>query len=111
LRAGSPRPAGALRFADIPELAGFPQPPLWYSMRMKRTNLVLDEHLLEETLRLCGARTYSQAVNEAMAEYTRRIKARKILRLERSGLWEGNLSDMRSDRIRRRSRKASDDSR
>ena len=58
-------------------------------MRMKRTNLVLDEQLLEEAVRLGGARTYSQAVNEALADYTRRIKARKILQLAGCGLWEG----------------------
>jgi len=79
---------------------------------MKRTNLVLNEHLLEEAMRLGGARTYSQTVNEALAQYTRRIKARTVLQLERSGLWEGDLAEMRADRSRRRSRKgAADDSR
>ncbi|MBZ5496325.1 MAG: type II toxin-antitoxin system VapB family antitoxin [Acidobacteriia bacterium] len=71
---------------------------------MKRTNLVLDEQLLEEAVRLGGARTYSQAVNEALADYTRRIKARKILQLAGSGLWEGDLARMRGDRSGRRAR-------
>jgi len=30
---------------------------------MKRTNLVLDEHLLEEAVKLSGERTYSGAVS------------------------------------------------
>lgn len=47
---------------------------------------MLDEQLLEEAVRLGGSRTYSQAVNEALADYTRRIKARKILELAGSGL-------------------------
>jgi len=72
---------------------------------MKRTNLVLDEQLLEEALRLGGARTYSQVVNEALADYTRRIKARKILQLEGAGLWEGELAEMRADRTKRKSRR------
>ena len=72
---------------------------------MKRTNLVLDEQLLEEAVRLGGARTYSQAVNEALADYTRRIKARQILQLQGAGLWEGDLAEMRADRVRHRSRK------
>ena len=76
-----------------------------YIIHMKRTNLVLDEQLLEEAVRLGGARTYSQAVNEALAEYTRRIKARKILQLAGSGLWEGDLADMRGDQPRRRLRR------
>jgi hypothetical protein len=60
-------------------------------------------------VRLGGARTYSQTVNEALAEYTRRIKARKILQLAGSGLWEGDLAEMREDRVRRRSRKGAAD--
>ena len=34
---------------------------------MKRTNLVLDEHFLEEAVRLSGERTYSRAVERAHA--------------------------------------------
>jgi Arc/MetJ family transcription regulator len=82
-------------------------------MRMKRTNLVLDEQLLEEAVRLGGARTYSQAVNQALADYTRRIKARKILQLAGSGLWDGDLAEMRADREQqhRSGKAARDDSR
>ncbi len=69
---------------------------------MKRTNLVLDEILLEEATRLSGQRTYSRTVNSALADYVRRIKARRILDLEGSGLWEGSLSKMREDTARRR---------
>jgi Arc/MetJ family transcription regulator len=69
---------------------------------MKRTNLVLDETLLEEATRLSGQRTYSRTVNRALADFVRRIKARRILELEGSGLWEGNLSQMREDTTRRR---------
>ncbi len=67
-------------------------------MRMKRTNLVLDEERLEEALRLSGERTYSRAVDRALAEFVRRVRARRILDLGRSGLWEGNLPEMRGDR-------------
>jgi Arc/MetJ family transcription regulator len=69
---------------------------------MKRTNLVLDGTLLEEAARLSGERTYSRTVNRALADFVRRIKARRILELEGSGLWEGNLSQMREDTTRRR---------
>lgn len=70
-------------------------------MRMKRTNLVLDEHLLDEALRLSGERTYSKAVGRALAEFVRRVKAGRILELAGSGRWEGNLAEMRGDRPRR----------
>ena len=66
-------------------------------MRMKRTNLVLDEDLLEEAVRLSGERTYSRTVDRALSEFVRRVRARRILDLAGSGLWEGNLSEMRRD--------------
>lgn len=70
-------------------------------MRMNRTNLVLDERLLDEALRLSGERTYSKAVGRALAEFVRRAKAGRIRQLAGSGLWEGDLSEMRGDRPRR----------
>lgn len=69
---------------------------------MKRTNLVLDEHVLDEARRLAGERTSSGVVNLALRDLLRRIKARRILDLAGSGLWEGKLSRMREDRRRKR---------
>jgi hypothetical protein len=65
---------------------------------MKRTNVVINEHLLEEATRLSGERTYSKTIERALEDYVRRIKARRILELAGSGLWEGDLSGMRADR-------------
>jgi Arc/MetJ family transcription regulator len=64
---------------------------------MKRTNLVLDEQLLEEVARVSGERTWSAAVTRAMEDYLRRHRAGRILELAGSGLWEGDLSEMRGD--------------
>ncbi len=72
---------------------------------MKRTNLVLREDLLEEATRLSGEKTYSRAVERALEEFVRRIKARQILQLEGTGLWEGDLAAMRSDPPRRARRR------
>ena len=72
---------------------------------MKRTNLVLDEEVLQEVVRLSGEKTYSAAVMRALEDFVRRAKARQILELRGSGLWEGNLGEMRGDR--RRKKKAS----
>ena len=69
---------------------------------MKRTNLVLDESLLEEATRLSGAKTYSAAVTRALEEFVRRVRARQILDLRGSGLWEGELATMRRDRGRKK---------
>jgi Arc/MetJ family transcription regulator len=65
---------------------------------MKRTNLVLDEQLLEEATRLSGERTYSRAVERALEDFVKRAKARQILDLAGSGLWDGDLAVVREDR-------------
>jgi Arc/MetJ family transcription regulator len=65
---------------------------------MKRTNLVLDEKLLDEATRLSGERTYARTVERALRDFVRRAKARRILELAGSGLWEGELATVREDR-------------
>jgi len=67
-------------------------------MHMKRTNLVLDESTLAEAQRLSGERTYSGTVMRALEDFVRRAKARRILELRGSGVWEGDLDEMRRDR-------------
>ncbi|MBW2447190.1 MAG: type II toxin-antitoxin system VapB family antitoxin [Deltaproteobacteria bacterium] len=62
---------------------------------MKRTNLVLNEQVLEEATRLSGEKTYSGAVMRALEDFVRRAKARQILELRGSGLWDGDLLEMR----------------
>jgi Arc/MetJ family transcription regulator len=69
---------------------------------MKRTNLVIREDLLEEAVKLSGERTYPRAVERALEDFVRRIKARRILKLAGSGLWEGDLPTVRQDRAVRK---------
>ena len=72
---------------------------------MKRTNLVLNGDLLEEATRLSGERTYSRTVERALEDFVRRAKARRILELAGSGLWNGDLSAVREDRGTYRTRR------
>lgn len=69
---------------------------------MKRTNLVLDEQLLDEAARVLGAKTYSATVNLALAEVLRVKKIQGLPQFFGSGLWQGDLSEMRQDRPRKR---------
>jgi hypothetical protein len=64
---------------------------------MKRTNVVLDEHLLEEAVRVSGERTYARTIERALEEMVRRAKAHSIEQLAGSGLWVGDLPAMRND--------------
>src|SRR5262245_25162741 len=70
-------------------------------MCMKRTNLVLREDLLAEATRLSGETTYSRTVERALEAFIRRAKAGRILDLRGSGMWEGNLTQMRRGGRRR----------
>jgi Arc/MetJ family transcription regulator len=68
-------------------------------MRMKRTNLVLDAELLNQVTRLLGVKTYSSAVNLALAEVLRLRKIQRLPHLFGQGLWQGDLGEMREDRF------------
>ncbi len=65
---------------------------------MRRTNLVLDEELLEEAVRVSGERTYSRTVERALRDLVARARARRIMDSAGSGLWKGDLSVVREDR-------------
>jgi hypothetical protein len=67
---------------------------------------VLREDLLREAVHLSGQKTYSRAVEIALEDFVRRAKARKILELRGSGLWEGTLEEMRGDRRGRPGRRS-----
>jgi Arc/MetJ family transcription regulator len=68
---------------------------------MKRTNVVLDDRLLEEAIRLSGERTYTATIHRALQEMVNRLKVRSgLAALEGCGMWEGELAEMRDDRPR-----------
>ena len=69
-----------------------------YSIHMRRTNLVLDEQVLERATRELGARTYSAAVNYALEEVLRIRKIQSLGGFFGQNLWQGDLSEMREDR-------------
>jgi Arc/MetJ family transcription regulator len=72
---------------------------------MRRTNLVLDEQLLEEATRELGLKTYSATVNYALKEALRVRKVQRLSEFFGKKLWRGNLSQMREDRTVRLARR------
>jgi Arc/MetJ family transcription regulator len=73
---------------------------------MKRTNVVLDDALLDEAVRLSGERTYTATIHRALKEMVARIKVRSgLAMLEGSGMWEGDLAEMRDDHPHRPARR------
>ena len=68
-----------------------------YPIHMKRTNLVLDPHLLEEATRVLRVKTYSAAVNMALQEVLRVRRIQQLPEFFGTKLWEGSLTQMRED--------------
>ncbi|MFW5737343.1 MAG: type II toxin-antitoxin system VapB family antitoxin [bacterium] len=64
---------------------------------MKRTNLVLDEHILDQARAVTGSRTYSEVVNLALRELVRRREFARVDEYANSDVWEGDLAEMRDD--------------
>lgn len=65
---------------------------------MSRTNIVLDEHLVEDGFRLTGLKTKKELVNFALKELVRHKKQERILQLKGKICWEGDLNEMRQKR-------------
>lgn len=76
-----------------------------HAVCMKRTNLVLDERLLKEATRILGEKTYSATVNRALKEAVRTKRIQNLGTYFGQGLWEGNLTEMREDHPRKRTKK------
>ena len=63
---------------------------------MKRTNIVLDEKLVQQGKKLTGLRTSRELVNFALSQLVRREKQKRILALEGKIGWTGDLERLRT---------------
>jgi Arc/MetJ family transcription regulator len=64
----------------------------------KRTNVVLEEDLIEAGLELTGLRSRRALIDYALRQLLRRESQKKILELKGKVHWEGDLSSMRQER-------------
>ena len=61
-----------------------------------RTNIKIDDKLMEEAIKLTGAKSKKEMVNRALEELIRTEKIKKLRSLRGKVNWEGNLKDMRT---------------
>jgi Arc/MetJ family transcription regulator len=61
-----------------------------------RTNIEIDEKLMDEILQKTSIKTKKEAVDTALREFLRKIKLQELADLEGKVKWEGNLEEMRS---------------
>jgi len=67
-------------------------------MSVKKTNVLLDEELVEAAKALTGARFTKDVVDLALRRLVRNLRRRRILALAGKVNWEGDLSAMRRGR-------------
>ncbi|MCJ7715265.1 MAG: type II toxin-antitoxin system VapB family antitoxin [Anaerolineales bacterium] len=64
-----------------------------------RTNIVIDDKLIEEGLEYTGFKTKKELVNFALKKLVERKKKKSIIELEGKRHWAGDLEEMRNNRF------------
>ncbi|MGA3259661.1 MAG: type II toxin-antitoxin system VapB family antitoxin [Bryobacteraceae bacterium] len=62
-----------------------------------RTNIVIDDKLMRDTLRATGLKTKREAVEQGLRTVLRLSRQAEIRRLRGKLHWQGDLDSMRSD--------------
>ena len=65
---------------------------------MKRTNVVLDEKLVKDCIKVTGIKTQKALIDHALRELLRHEKQIEILNLKGKINWDGNLDEWRQGR-------------
>jgi len=63
-----------------------------------RTNIVIDDKLMRDALRVTGLKTKREAVEQGLRTLLRLSRQSEIRRLRGKLNWQGDLNAMRSDR-------------
>jgi Arc/MetJ family transcription regulator len=61
-----------------------------------RTNIIIDDALMDEAIKLTGAKTKKEAVELGLRTLVRIKRQERIRRYKGKLKWEGNLSQMRT---------------
>ncbi|HYS43449.1 MAG TPA: type II toxin-antitoxin system VapB family antitoxin [Geobacteraceae bacterium] len=64
-----------------------------------RTNIVLNEELVEEVKSLTSLKTKKEVVDLALHELLKQLRRKKLLAMRHKGLWEGDLAGSRRQRF------------
>jgi Arc/MetJ family transcription regulator len=64
-----------------------------------RTNIILDDELVNEVKQLTALKTKKDVVDLALSELLKQLRRKKLLSIRHPGLWKGNLAQSRRRRI------------
>lgn len=79
-------------------LPGLPYVDLTSTMHIMRTNIFIDDKLMEDALRLTGLKTKREAVELGLRTLLRLKQQEKIRQFRGKLIWEGDLDTMRIDK-------------
>ena len=68
-------------------------------MMCMRTNIEIDDDIMRQAQELAGTKTKRETVDLALRELVIRRRSLRILALRGKFEWEGDLAEMRSDRV------------
>jgi Arc/MetJ family transcription regulator len=63
-----------------------------------RTNIDLDDKLVNEAMRISGVSTKKALVNKALQQLIDSNDLKELLKYQGSGIWEGNVEKTRTSR-------------
>ncbi|MBI5042654.1 MAG: type II toxin-antitoxin system VapB family antitoxin [Nitrospirae bacterium] len=66
---------------------------------LTRTNIVLDDKVIEEAKKLTSLKTKKEVIDFALKELIRQLRRKRLLALRHKDLWVGNLSELRKKRF------------
>ncbi len=66
---------------------------------MSRTNVDLDDGLMNNALTLTHLPTKKAVLHLALSELVKRLKRRNIVKFMNSGVWQGDLNHLRGARV------------
>lgn len=64
-----------------------------------RTNIILDDDMVEEAKKLTSFRTKREVVDFALRELLKQLRKKKLLAIRHKGMWQGDLSKWRRKRF------------
>ena len=66
-------------------------------MNIMRTNIVIDDELMDRVLKMTGIKTKREAVEKGLKILLRLAEQQEILKYRGKIRWEGDLDEMRRD--------------
>jgi Arc/MetJ family transcription regulator len=64
-----------------------------------RTNIILDDDIVEEAKELTSFKTKREVIDFALRELIKQLRRKKLLAVRHKGMWQGDLSKWRKRRV------------